>query len=298
MVDSTPGFAGELDDAFAAVSDPVRVDILRELVAHARETEAPVCRFSELRERVGVDDPGRFRYHLDKLVGRYVERTDDGYQLTYAGGEIVAAILAGRYTSHEPVGPTQLDSECPLCGSTVVGTYENRRLDVHCDGGHALLSWPLPPNAAVDATADDLARLATSLVLHAVDLSLKGVCSQCYGPMTTQIELDDDERETSMPGFRARCAVCVGVVVGPAWFPIMVHPAVESFYHAHGRPIRNAQLWELDQVEYEPTPAADDGVRLVVTLDDEVLCVTLSETGAVLDTRVNSVEERQSNASS
>ena len=293
MVDSTPGFSGDLNGAFAAVSDPVRVDILRELVAHARETDTPVCRFSDLRERVGIDDPGRFRYHLDKLVGRYVERADDGYQLTYAGGEIVAAILAGRYASHEPVGPTQLDSECPLCGSTVVGTYENRRLDVHCESGHPRLSWPLPPNAAVDATVDDLARLATSLVLHAVDLSLQRICSQCYGTTTTRIELADDE--TSMPGFRACCETCVGVVVGPAWFAITVHPAVEAFYHEHGRPIRDALLWELHQIEYEPTPSGGEGIRLVVTLDDEVLCVTLSKTGTVLDTTVNPVEEHQSN---
>lgn len=292
MVDSTPGFSGDLDEAFAAVSDPVRVDILRELVAHARETDTTVCRFSDLRERVGVDDPGRFRYHLDKLVGRYVERGDEGYQLTHAGGELVAAILAGRYASHEPVGPTTLDSECPLCGSTVVGTYENRRLDVHCGTGHPLLSWPLPPNAAVDATVEGLATLATSLVLHAVDLSLQGVCSQCYGPTTTRIELADDG--TSMPGFRARCETCVGVVVGPAWFAMMVHPAVEAFYHEHGQPIRDAQLWELHQVEYEPTPADDEGAGLTVTLDDEVLCVTLSETGAVLDTTIDLVEDRQS----
>ncbi|WP_449404315.1 DUF7347 domain-containing protein [Halalkalicoccus subterraneus] len=41
--------------------------------------------FADLRRRVGVEDSGRFRYHLKQLRGDFVEKANDGYRLTYAG---------------------------------------------------------------------------------------------------------------------------------------------------------------------------------------------------------------------
>lgn len=290
MVDTEVDFIGDSDAAFAAVADPTRIAILRALAAYVRETSEPVCRFSELRKRAGVDDSGRFRYHLNRLEGHFIEKSEQGYQLTSAGGEIVAAILAGRYIDHEQLGATPLDSNCSLCDAAVVGTYEEGRIEVECEGGHPLLSWPLPPNAATTAGVDDLARLATSLIVHAVDLALQGVCSQCYGPVRTRIEPTPSE-VSEMPGFRARCETCAGAVVGPAWFALLVHPTVEAFYHDHGLSVREAYLWELDHVTVESTMVEDGAVRLVVSFDDDVLYVTLSETGTVLSTSIDSTTE-------
>ncbi|MFC5972158.1 winged helix-turn-helix domain-containing protein [Halomarina salina] len=288
MDDSAPEFVSDPDAAFAAVADPTRVDVLRALAEHVRETGEQVCRFSTLRKRAGVEDPGRFRYHLEELRGHFVEKVDDGYRFTYAGGEIVGAILAGRYTDHERLGPTPLDGQCSVCGEDIAGRYEQGRIEVDCEAGHQLLSWPLPPNAATHATVAELAGVATSLVLHAVDLSLQGHCPRCYGPTTARIEPSD---EGEMPQFRAACDTCAGLVVGPAWFALTVHPTVEAFYHDHDRPIREAMLWELAHVDYEATPADGEGVvRLSARLDDEVLHAVLAETGAVLSTRVEPVE--------
>lgn len=43
------------------------------------EQSDPDVSFSALRERVGIRDSGQFNYHLDKLVGTFVEQTDAGY---------------------------------------------------------------------------------------------------------------------------------------------------------------------------------------------------------------------------
>lgn len=290
MVDTEVCFVGDSDAAFAAVADPTRIAILRALAAFVRETGESVCRFSELRKRTGVDDSGRFRYHLNKLDGHFIEKEEQGYQLTHAGGEMVAAILAGRYIDHEQLGPTPLDSVCSLCSAAVIGTYEDGRIEVECEDGHPLLSWPLPPNAATTAGVDDLARLATSLIVHAVDLALQGVCSQCYGLVRTRIEPVESE-VTEMPGFRARCENCAGSVVGPAWFALLVHPTVETFYHDYGLSVREAFLWELDHFDAESTATDDERIRLVVSFDEDLLHATLSETGSVLSTRVGSLTE-------
>ena len=82
-------------DAFAALSDPLRVEILQGLSAHTRTTGDPIIGFAELRKRVDGRDSGRFRYHLNELRDNFVEKADGGYRLTHAGIQMVGAILAG-----------------------------------------------------------------------------------------------------------------------------------------------------------------------------------------------------------
>lgn len=75
-------------ETFTLLSDETRVRIL---VALSEASECPL-RFSELRSRVGVADSGQFNYHLDRLRGRLVVKTEDGYALTETG-RAVARLL-------------------------------------------------------------------------------------------------------------------------------------------------------------------------------------------------------------
>ncbi|QLG63982.1 winged helix-turn-helix transcriptional regulator [Halorarum salinum] len=98
-----------------ALASEHRVAILRELAA----ADGPL-RFSELRERVGMCDTGRFNYHLGELRDRFVREEDGGYVLGHAGERVVlaagdldpegAAALADAYESAGDGG------ECPVCG--------------------------------------------------------------------------------------------------------------------------------------------------------------------------------------
>jgi len=77
------------EEAYALLADGTRVAIVRAL----GESDGPRS-FTALRERVGIRDSGRFNYHLQRLVGTFVERTECGYVLT-EDGERVADSLAG-----------------------------------------------------------------------------------------------------------------------------------------------------------------------------------------------------------
>jgi DNA-binding transcriptional ArsR family regulator len=119
----------EAADALGALASEHRVAILRELAA----AEEPL-RFSELRERVGMRDTGRFNYHLGELRGRFVREADGGYELGHAGERVVlaagdldpegAAALADAYE-----GATD-DDACPVCGEPDCG----RVVHVHLSG--------------------------------------------------------------------------------------------------------------------------------------------------------------------
>lgn len=73
-------------EAFGTLADETRLAVLRALV----RAEGPL-RFSELRARVDVRDSGRFAYHLDRLLGRFVEERPEGYTLTRAARERLSA---------------------------------------------------------------------------------------------------------------------------------------------------------------------------------------------------------------
>lgn len=80
--------------------------------------------FTELRERVGVADSGRFNSHLTELCGRFVRETPAGYELGYAGAAVVDA-AAGDV---RPVGDDDADGgPCPVCGEDDC----SRRIHVH-----------------------------------------------------------------------------------------------------------------------------------------------------------------------
>lgn len=106
---------GEAADSLGALASEHRVAILRELAAADRP-----LRFSELRERIGMRDTGRFNYHLGELRGRFVREVDGGYVLGHAGERVVlvagdldpagAAALADAYER------TNDDDACPVCG--------------------------------------------------------------------------------------------------------------------------------------------------------------------------------------
>ena len=95
-------------DALAVLGNEIRMSILREL-ADAEESLS----FTELRERVGIRDTGKFNYHLTKLCEYFVRQTESGYELGHAGTRV---ITAANPTASSEDGADGGDSACPVCG--------------------------------------------------------------------------------------------------------------------------------------------------------------------------------------
>jgi hypothetical protein len=94
-------------DALAVLGNEIRMAILREL-ADADDALS----FTELRERVGIRDSGKFNYHLSKLCAYFVRETDLGYELGHAGSRVISA------AGHDDRMDTDTDECCPVCGTT------------------------------------------------------------------------------------------------------------------------------------------------------------------------------------
>lgn len=275
-------------DAFGAVSDPTRVDILRELSDHHRasayvDTAGPdPIGFAALRKRVGVRDSGRFRYHLNRLRDRFVEKVDGGYRLTPVGFRIVGAILAGTYTERPSMGPIDLDSSCPLCGDPVVAAVEDARCVVRCADDHLLFQWTVPPNFAAEATPEAVLELSQRLALQGIERVLAGACPHCYEP----IEADILPEAPDEPQVRAVCGRCGAPTVGPLSYALLIDPDVVAFYRRHGLTLQDNHVWEFRAASdgFETAVVDEDPCRIevAISIDDETLRVEVDDRGSVI----------------
>ncbi len=92
------------------------------------EAEAPLS-FSELRQRVGIDDTGRLNYHLRELCGRFVRDGESGYELGTAGERVVLAAADLDPEAAALTGQQVAEGGCPVCGERDC----DRLVQIHLD---------------------------------------------------------------------------------------------------------------------------------------------------------------------
>lgn len=116
-------------EAFTLLGNETRIDIIRVL----GETSDKSLSFSALWDRVNIADSGQFNYHLNKLVGSFVRRTDEAeYELTYTGAQVIGAIFAGTFNQRGLTRSFDLDSACTTCGSVLLVEYEREHVTISC----------------------------------------------------------------------------------------------------------------------------------------------------------------------
>ena len=323
-LEAAAGAAGpHVADAFELLSDEVRLAILLALwEAYDPGTENSAVSFSRLFDRVGMHDSGNFSYHLDRLVGHFVEATDDGYRLRNAGLTIVRAVIAGSGLETRRLPSTEIPRSCYHCGSPVELRYEDERLYqicTECEGnlgpesterapeGTLVVYDDFNPAGLAHRTPEEVFVAGTIEYLQTVKLLIRGVCPECSGSIRESLRICDShdapagelcpECGTSIRGGwnEARvsyvCSVCKHSASYPAWVAIFDHPAVVAFYHECGfdmsygldDPEVCGRLF--DRLRKEQTLVSSDPVRIrvTVTCDGAELYLTLDGDLAVVD---------------
>lgn len=295
MSETRPVETGEPEEAFAALSDETRVDILRALW----EVEDRQATFSELREAVGVADSGQFNYHLDKLVGRFVRKTEDGYELTLAGLHVNGAIRAGAYTMAGTIDPVEIDQPCPSCGGTRTFRYEDETARIDCVDCAFTLSSPIPPGVFADYDRETAPAVASRYFRTIVGQVSNGFCWYCDGPVELTVrslaastEADVPEELTDLPFAHFECERCGAEITGDLGSTLVDHPAVGGFYFDHGVDVRDrpfhtfnaldpdrSEIRQRDPFRASVTFSVDgDSLTLVVDEDCDVVDVERAET--------------------
>jgi DNA-binding transcriptional ArsR family regulator len=289
-------------DAFAILGNETRVEIL---VALWRE--GGLVTFADLRRTVAPDDKGNFSYHLNKLTDHFVEKTDEGYALRFAGEQVVRAVVSGTITEDHSLPTDELHERCVYCGGTVEMSYEDEQISVQCtrcDGvigreypPGTYMHYGFPPAGLLGRSREEAVDAAHVLYDSKISPMMKGVCPECAGRTTLSYDICSDH-EVRDSGLCPRCDTryevwtvyecqhCKYRRSSAMWFAALNHPAVIAFYHERGLdetvPFRKL-TWEnakyvrgitqsvidTDPYRFRVRIPVDDAA-LVVHLDDEL----------------------------
>ena len=305
-------------ETFKLLGDETRLAILLALwdAYDPRATENGIT-FSDLRHRVGVQDSGQFNYHLGKLEGQFIQKTEAGYELLRPGRKLIQSIIAGTGIQAPILPPTEIDDTCDLCGAPVTVSYENAYVYLCCteclgqgslDDPHptgVLSGWTMEPTGLEGRTAAEVYTTSTIKTLGRIAMRMEGICPDCSGPVEWDISVCQDhdsspEEKCAACGREEEifaqeiCTVCKSSGYGNPSIKILLHPAVVAFYYDHGIELGFTGTTELTDIlrmmaiqeQAEEEVHQIDPLRIQVTLqeDDEELVVVLDEMMTVLET--------------
>ena len=227
------------DDAFATLGDDTRMAILQAL----GEAGGGPLSFTELHDAVDVRDSGRFNYHLDQLVGHFVTKASDGYELRRAGGRVIEAVLSGAVTDDPVLERTEIDHACHYCGAPLEMRFRQESTATYCtecagafrsveaiesaesaeEGFMGYLH--LPPAGLADRSPTEVHEVAFAWQLSETLLAANGVCPRCSGPVEEDVTVcEDHEADGGVCGacgnrhavmYSAACTNCIYSMAGP-----------------------------------------------------------------------------------
>lgn len=271
--------SGELSTAmFDLVGQSDRAAILTALGEYAREErDGDGLAFSTLRERVGHDDPGNFNYHLGRLVGGPVERTDAGYRLSTVGRRLLSVVAAERF---DPEQTTDIDAtaDCPVCGTPATVEYTEGYLRIDCSTHTATFD--------VGAEVVDRVGVATACrvgfrqgILDTASFR-DGVCSGCEGPVDAGFVVGEDDG----PWFEGACRRCGLHLSNTPGGCVLDHPAVVSLCWRHDIDVREEGRRVLaDHTESRVSGRDPLRVTVEVSIGDDSVRLRLDEDGTVTE---------------
>lgn len=273
------------DDAFGLLGDDTRLAVLRTLSG-----ADGALGFADLRAAVGVEDSGQFNYHLDRLVGQFVAKDEDGYRLTPAGRQVVGAVLAGQYTKGVESDPIPVDADCTHCGGPLVAGFDGWLAKVVCDDcDRNVIRLEVPPGAFEEFPREEWPHVAERWTRNEFRTVVDGFCPNCHGSVTSTLERSPEDVLDAYPfGVRYACDRCDTSMFANVEANVLFHPAVVAFHHERGVDPTETPIWELD---WAVTPGAEAvseeplRVEIPVGVDGDRLRLTLDEDATVVETR-------------
>lgn len=280
-------------ETFAIIGNETRLEILQILF----EEKFRTLSFSELRKRVGMRDGSQFNYHLKKLEGPFIRKTDEGYTPHHAGFNVIRTIVEGSFTDHPRIAPFETGGTCVKCGEPLHAEYEFEMMFVRCSECQTMHAMGMfPPGALTGRTNHEVLTAFERRKRCRFDLSVNGICFMCSGTNTGILIRNPEDVLIKAPvdptdfpsyelGIKYQCEYCDVWDFGSAGRHILDHPEVVAFHRDHGIDLNNVPYWELDWVITNEltTIVSEEPLQVQVTtsLDTEDLQVLLDETFGV-----------------
>lgn len=282
---------GALKETFATIGNETRAEILRIL----GEDPYAGLSFSELRSRMEGDiDSGQFNYHLQRLLGQFVDRTDDGYTLRPEGVTLYRLIRAGSFTRELRLEPFDADFDCYFCGTAVEARYETGIFELVCPGCEYQYGKSRLPPSAIDPDEPRAALALIDRYLRRNVVSLSGgVCPFCVNSLDigfvsgADVWMESAAELDALVGYA--CDHCGNEHYLSVGLSLLYDSSLIAFFEDHGVDITATPHWELefamtdDAVTVRQTDPWE--VSLEVSRGDETLVITVDDDLTVLERR-------------
>jgi len=268
-------------EAFALLGDDTRIEILQALRDATQERDGAPVPFSELYDRVSVDDSAHFNYHLKRLTDHFVRRADEGYTFRYPGWKVVRSVFAGTFNERASLDPFDAPGDCYACGGPLRAWYADEYLTVECSAcGASHVSFPFPPGALDDRSPEELLTAFHHHVRHHYCLAADGVCPECMGRMETALRTDTDADGLAV-ATRHACRRCDHTLTSAVGLNLLDDAGVLSFHANRGVDLSTRPFWTFDWCvsDERTTVLSTDPVRVRVDVpcDGDVLRLTVDD---------------------
>ncbi|WP_255150092.1 winged helix-turn-helix domain-containing protein [Halorarius halobius] len=248
------------DEVFQLLSDATRLDVLRTVAVAQHEnkrTGVAQLSFSEIYDRVDVDDTSKLSYHLGELTGTFLRKHEQGYAFTHAGEQLVRFILAENFRQPDDIGHVETEGGCQFCGETTLrAVLEDQYFLMYCTncerGANAYRVRPAQVRArSGKELIESVAREQAGDLLK----TRRGVCPECAGRIETDVLAAADlpfADETPVSYVTAsECQACLRFLSLPLPIAAAYHPEAVSFHWEHGLDILDSGVWEFNQYLYD-----------------------------------------------
>lgn len=300
------------DEAFAVLGNETRIRILQVL----GNADGPLT-FSELYERIDYDPTTNFSYHLQKLGGHFVRKTDDGYELGQVGLRVVQAVLSGSMTEAPLLERTRVDHRCEYCGADTEISYTKGFLGLYCTECPGNTSDSVPPEYQGYLRAQSLPPTGiqgrTPVQIHRAAFVWGNLqrlalasdhCPICSAPLDHTLEICDahdsggtlcekcDERR--LVSVSTQCTNCITEGGGPLRTFLLANTEFLAFMTTHRiNPFApSTEPWVALETYNEEVLSRDPlVVQVTFLIDDDTITFTVDEDLSVVDTTRGQISE-------
>lgn len=299
-------------EAFAALGNETRVRILQVL----GEVDGALT-FSELYDRIDYGPSTNFSYHLQKLEGHFVRKTEDGYEISQVGNRVVQAVLAGAVTEAPLLERTGVDHRCEYCGGETEISYTQGYLGLYCTEcpGNTddtvpaayqgyLRGQPFPPAGLQDRGNAEVHRAGFIWGnLHRLSLA-SGICPICSAQLNHMMEVCEGHRpdghlcETCgrrrMASVTTECTNCKIRGGGPLRTFLLANTELLAFLTTHGlNPLDpSTEPWvALETLDEEILSRDPVVVRVTFAIHEDTITLAVDDNLSVVDVSRGVVSE-------
>lgn len=298
------------NEAFRLLSDETRVEILQAFAEAQDPTKTARLRFTDLRDQISADDPGRINYHLNKLMTHFVRRTEDGYELRESGQRILRVLHSGTAVDNPEIESVQVDIDCWFCGGQTELSYRDgwRILECTTCDARCVDTFPpgviskneVPPSGLLNRTPNEIIDANRIWSAHRRESVMDGVCPECAGNMPVESIHICEGHQPDWDNFQFCegcgsifwmlvlhiCEVCKYSWKLPTLFYPTKHPAVIAFYYEHDIEFDLANYEQRAHLlTYREELLSDEPIQIRTTIPIEG-----NELRVTFDERMNPIE--------